>query len=206
MQSSASSHVGGLRVRRACGLPLLCCCAIVATAFVPRSVAAEDSRVSIKGGIDPDEPSGHNYVWTVTNRHSSPIVSVEFPHYRADMFLAPDGWKTECTYLVNVGVPLKPGTCTAKMDPEQGGLFRGASATFRMRVAPEGAPIGKGTVLVRFADGTQAAVEGVTLPRAPDESGKHAPLIALVVLFVVVVVVREWRQRKNKSPASDDKS
>ena len=75
---------------------------MVVGGVIPGVAAAnEGRRVTIVGGADA---TGHRYTWTVTNEDTSPIVYVEFPHYRANLFFSPHGWSTdESTFLVNVG-------------------------------------------------------------------------------------------------------
>ena len=63
---------------------------LCAADLVASPAAAQENLVVIEG--EPDE-SGHNYQWTVTNQHDSPIVEIEFPHFRADLFTAPEGWR-----------------------------------------------------------------------------------------------------------------
>ncbi|MGB9626872.1 MAG: hypothetical protein ACPMAQ_18625 [Phycisphaerae bacterium] len=163
-------------------------------------LAAGTDRVTITGGADD---TAHNYAWTVTNRHVSPIVEVEFPHYHADTFMVPPGWTQRCTYLVNVGVEDRPGVCTAAA-PAGDGIAHGESAEFGMRICAAGANVGRGNVRVRFADGSEAVVAGVSLPEASPTSTKYMPLVGLAVIFVLVVVIRERRRHRSSADASGD--
>ncbi len=163
-------------------------------------LAAGTDRVTITGGADD---TAHNYTWTVTNRHVSPIVQVEFPHYHADTFMVPPGWTQRCTYLVNVGVEDRPGVCTATA-PAGDGIARGESVEFGMRICAAGANVGRGNVTVRFADGSEAVVAGVSLPEASPTSTKYMPLVGLAVIFVLVVVIRERRRRRSSADASEE--
>lgn len=157
------------------------------------SAAIGEELVTIKGGADP---TCQNYEWEITNRHDSPIVKVEFPHYRADMFTAPAGWESKCTYLVNVGVPDRPGVCTAWPKPPNPGIPKGSSRRFTMRVCADRPPVGSGTVTVYFADGTEVRVPNVTLPEAPAPEAKYIPLVGCGLLFGGWVLVRTWRGRR----------
>jgi len=174
-------------------------CLCVVTILIPTwagisPALADEPLVEITGGADVTR---HNYAWTVTNRHSSPIVYVEFPHYRADGFTAPDGWTTgKSTFLVNVGVPDRPGVCIAEAPSPFAGISRGRSAKFTMRITAAGAEVGKGSVKVRFADGTEAVIEGVELPRPRSKLAKYLGPLALFLFFAGWIVIRELRRRK----------
>lgn len=158
----------------------------------PPAPASGSPKVGIAGGADA---SGHNYRWTITNNHSSPIVSVEFPHYHADLFFAPEGWGTETTALVNVGYKDAPGECIATVDSPAKGIANGRSQAFGMRIAPLPTRRGGGTVIVRFADGSSARVDSVELPRPERIGDKYLPLIGLGMIFLVWVVFRAVRGR-----------
>lgn len=169
---------------------------------------AQTDLVEITGGADE---TLHNYLWVVTNRHSSPIVEIEFPHFRADLFLDPDHlkggdadrWEQETKNLVNVGVPDEPGYCIARVRPPYLGILSGRSEDFGMRVAPARAYKGRGTVKVTFADGKVVTVPGVELPEPPQSSEQYAALIGAGVLFALVVVAHQWRKRKSPRAARE---
>ena len=170
--------------------------------FAVAAVAAgNDPRVRIEGGADP---TGHNYQWTVTNDHTSPIVSVEFPHHRADLFTAPQGWLTKTRHLV--GLPNNeegPPMCSAEAPAPGQGIARGDSATFKMRIAPAGAYRGTGEVKIRFADGETATVAGVALPRPESAWPRYTRLIGtgfIGVLLLLVLVILDRRRRSGQSP------
>ena len=74
----------------------------------PVVTVADPPNATVTGGPDT---SGRKYSWTVTNEHTSPVVYVEFPHYHGSLFFAPENWRVECTFLVNVGVEDRPGIC-----------------------------------------------------------------------------------------------
>jgi len=169
------------------------------SATLPHAVAEQQPKVTITGGADA---SGNNYTWTVTNHYRSPIVYVEFPHYRAVLFYAPAGWSTKSTYLVNVGVPDRPGLCTAKAESVAKGIRPGTSAEFRMQVDVGKAWRGPGTVRIRFADGTETTVADVQLPQPKNTPiDKYVRVIGFFVIFVVAVAIFSIRQRKR--PAAE---
>jgi len=152
--------------------------------------------VAVEGGADF---SGHNYTWTVTNRHSASIVHVSFPHFRADLFQAPPGWVTKCTNLVGVGVADPRGECAAESAPPVDGIRPQRSAQFTMRIAAAGAQRRTGTVTVRFADGREAQVAGVELPQSEPKSEQFMPLMGLGVIFAIFVIIVACRRRPRGS-------
>ncbi len=168
--------------------------------------------VTITGGADP---TGYTYTWTVINKHTSPIVHVEFPHYHGAMFFAPEGWSVECTFLVNAGVEDRPGVCTARdvlFAEAPAGLARNNAALrnrlgsakgsfdFRMQVVLTGTRRGQGKVLIGFADGSEVHVAGVELPQREYVGDKYVPLIGLGLIFVVWVIARSWGRAKRQTP------
>ncbi len=158
-----------------------------------QAAADAENRVTIVGGA---EPGGHRYNWTVTNNHSSPIVLAEFPHYHATLFFVPQGWKSEATYMVNVGVEDRPGVCTARAPSAAGGIAPRDSAAFSMQVATKGTMRGRGNVRVRFADDTEAVVANVEIP-VPERAGdKYLPLIGLGAIAGIFLLVRWLRGRR----------
>lgn len=164
----------------------------------PATAPAGDRLVEIDGGLADD--TRQNYQWTVTNRHTSPIVCVEFPHYHADMFIVPEGWSTRgTTYLVNVGVPDKPGVCVARPEASHSGIPPGGARRFGMRIAASGALVGEGNVTVRFADGSATVVSGVVLPVPPPYNFKFLPLVGAAIIFVAWVMIRTIRDRRRAS-------
>ncbi len=174
-------------------MSLLCTAALLAT---PALSLGQADQVLITGGVDDTK---HNYAWQLTNRSPKRVVSVEFPQYGADMFEQPEGWKQDCTNLVNVGWKKKAGRCIAT---SEAGLGPGATAAFTMRIYGPGAPVGTGTVLVRFDDGSEAKIPGVTLPLTPQSGTPYLALIGTGLIFVAFVFLRE-RRRRRAAGASD---
>ncbi len=165
--------------------------ALVSSMMATPPAAADTPKVTITGGADA---SGYKYIWTVSNEYTSPVVYVEFPHYHGSLFLAPENWRVECTFLVNVGVADRHGICKASADSPSAGIGRSKSGTFRMRVMLTGTTRVQGTVVVRFADGTELAVPAVELPQRETTGDKFVPLVGLAVLFIVLVAVRARRR------------
>ena len=170
---------------------------------VPAPALAESDlpRVTISGGASDVD---HSYNWTISHEHTSPVVYVEFPHYRASLFFAPEGWTTKSTFLVNVGVEDRPGVCTAEAGSPASGIAAGAVANFKMQVVRRGTSPGTGAVLVRFADGAEVKVSGAELPVRESLSDKFMALYALGAGFLLWVVIREVRNRKGKASLQTD--
>lgn len=175
---------------RQSAMQLLVCGALVTALIAP--AAAQESLVSIDGGVQPDA----SYLWRVTNNHRSPIVSIEFPHYHADMFSAPPGWQTQSTYLVNVGVEDRPGVCKAFVEDPARGIRWTDRAEFHMRIATSGARVGTGDVRVRFADGKEAIVPGVMVPVTTAPIETYGGMVGVAVVFVIIVAAQMRRRRK----------
>jgi len=153
-----------------------------------------EQRVRITGGADE---SGQNYAWTVENLYTSPVVGLEFPHFRADTFFAPAGWSKEgTTNLVHGGERPRPGVCRASVSSPEQGLAPGQSATFGLRLARAGALRRPGTVTVRFADHTVVAVGGVELPTAEPFSERMGMALGLGALLAILVIAEVHRRRR----------
>jgi hypothetical protein len=170
-------------------------------AFDPAAATARAGmpQVTIEGGPDA---TGQSYVWTVTNNHASAIVHIEFPHYRANLFFAPNGWTTECTNLEAVGVRDPTGVCSASIEDSMGGHAESRSTTFRMQIGGRGAKRGLGAVVVRFADGVTQTIAGVPVPTAEQLGDRNVPLIGLSTMFIIFVVARAARHRRARAAES----
>lgn len=168
---------------------------------------AADAKVVIVGGCDE---TGHEYTWQVTNRSSSRIVRIEFPHYAADLFSTPENWRQGTLKemnLVNPGWKSKEGgVCWAEAKPPYPGLAPGQPATFGMRVAGMGALRGTASVRVVFADGTSTLVPGVELPQQPVRGSPYLALIGTGLIFGLFIVIREVRRRRHPPATSADSS
>lgn len=174
----------------------------VAALFIAAAPArAEDNaKATIEGGVQLNDGS---YAWTVTNLHTAPIVEITFPHYLADQFHVPKGWKQETTYLVNVGVEEKPGVCKATAPSAEVGIAPKAKGSFGMRMSRKRAPRGSGVVNVKFADGATAAIANVELPVAP--SNLEAPMMIGgfgTVLLIFILARRKRRKRAEEETAA----
>lgn len=165
----------------ALGLLLLC---------APAS--GEEQLATITGGQQDDG----SYRWVVTNQSSTPIVSLEFPHYQADMFYAPPGWKSKSTFLVNVGVPDRPGTCRTWVDSPAEGIPRRGNVSLGMRVRQLEAGKGVGVVKVGFADGTMIDINDVEVPTTPGLIERFGVLFVFAIFFGLVVLIAARRRRK----------
>ena len=159
---------------------------------------AEEAPVTISGGVQED---GLKYEWVVTNRANSPVVRVEFPHYQARLFSAPPGWKSECTFLVNVKVPKKPGTCKAWVESPRDGIARGSTATFGASVTQLESRPGRGVVKIVLADGTVLNIPNVEVPSPPSLVDRWGGLITFAVLGALLVLITVRRRRRQPPQA-----
>jgi hypothetical protein len=163
-----------------------------AIVLLARSAAAlAQPQVTITGGADQ---SGQNYAWTVTHDYDSPMVSVEFPHYMADLCTGPDGWTMRLTGFL--GAKGRRGVCSAESTE---GLPRGVPLAFKLRVGPRGTPRGEGDVVVRFSDGTEVKVRA-QVPVKPSFVAGHLSLIGLGGVFLLLVLIS--LRRRNKTGAT----
>lgn len=164
--------------------------------------AASAQAASSSAEISSKKNDRGGYTIKVTNRANHPITYVEFPHYLADQFTAPEGWETKCTYLSNIGVEKKPGICSATARSANDGIAPNQSAEFDMRLGRDGqneSVSGEQTARLKFADGAVAEIPGVYLPTAPAR-WSNLPLITgfggIVVLFILL------GRRKKAAPAT----
>ncbi len=164
------------------------------------TVAGDEPKVTIKGGVDPHNPQF--FSWTVTNRHTSPTVYIHFPQYHGDTFIAPAGWKQEWKNQAKIGGGEDaPGWVrTSVSDPAQG-IASGGSARFEMRLARAGALPRPGNVIVRFADESEVTVANVEVPSAQSFLERNAMLIGLAAIFVIALLVH-LRRRRTRQPAA----
>lgn len=162
-------------------------------AMVAARAMAAGPSAAVTGGCDP---SGHNYEWTIVHDHESPLVYVEIPHFRADMFSAPDGWTTE---IINQNSPdLQPGKCIAQVTALSTGLRRGEKGEFTMRINAASAQKGRRAMRLRFADRAEIDVMA-TIPI--EYSSLERYLVPLVLggsfgLYLLVITIRSNRRRR----------
>lgn len=163
------------------------------------TATADEPLVTITGGTDP-----HNaqfYKWSITNKHTSPVVFIEFPHYHADTFTPPFDWAQEWKNRAMVGGKDAPGWVRTSVETPTQGIQPGATASFEMRLARAGADARPGKVAVRFADGTKTVIAGVLLPSAKPLLERNAMAIGLATIFVIAVLVH-LRRRRKRLPAA----
>lgn len=160
---------------------------------------AAGAGVEITGGF---KAASNTFEWMITNRSRSPIVYVAFPHYHADALVAPAGWTEESTNLVGTTVPNDPGVCTAKAEMLVDAIAPGNQKKFIMRLSQADTQIGKGTVTVRFADGSEEKIRGIELPVKAQKGFGAAPAIVLAAAFGVYVLVRYLKGRTSPPPPS----
>lgn len=158
------------------------------TVIVPSSTFAQPPKVTITGGADQ---AGTRYKWTVTNHYSSPIVYIEFPHYRANLFFVPDGWFTdESTNLVTAGEAIKPGICVARSPSEESGITYQQEGIFRIQLSDGKVKRQQGQVALQFADGKAVFIHGVELPHRESLGDRYISLIGLFLIFILFLTVQ----------------
>ncbi|MBI5863889.1 MAG: hypothetical protein HZB38_05170 [Planctomycetes bacterium] len=183
------------RPRRRCG-PLFF--AAVCAAAIPLRAWAGDERVRISGGPDG---SGQNYQWTVQNLTTSPIVWIEFPHYHADQFTPPPGWTQDCTFIQVAGSEDRPGVCRAEAPSPGEGIAPSGQAAFAMRLSRVSAPKGRGTVSIRFADGSTTTVQNVLVPISPSALDRYLIPAVMGLLFLLAFWIHARKRRRSGEPA-----
>jgi hypothetical protein len=169
------------------------------TAFSSGRALADGPKVAIEGGPDL---SAQNYEWVVTNQAQAAISQIEFPHYGATLFFVPDGWKFECSNLVNVGAGTKPGVCRATAARPGAAIAPGDSRSFRMQCAARSSVPGRAAVAVHFADGARIDVPGVSVPQKEPISDRYLPVIGLGLIAAIFLLFRAMA-RRNKAPADE---
>ncbi len=156
----------------------------------PAAAQGAGAKVTIQGG--PDE-TRQQYNWTVTNFHSSPIVAIEFPSHNADQMSAPPDWSVD-TRAAHVSV--------ATANSPAAGVV--SSGKFGVRVSRLGAMAGRGSVLVRFADGSSYSVAGVAVPRGQSIGERAITPIGLGLILVILIgIARRNRKRAAAAAASE---
>jgi len=168
--------------------------ALVWLLSVSCALGADPPAVTITGGADT---SGRNYAWIVSNEHPVPIVYMEFPYDRVLMFFAPEGWQTDCGRGAGGVRERRTGTCVAAAASPASGIGQGTAAEFGMRLSGSGARRASGTVVIRFADGSEAQVDGVELPQREAVGDRYVSLFTLGAIFATWVVVRAVRHRRS---------
>jgi hypothetical protein len=164
------------------------------------AVAAAEPKVTIKGGVDPN--NRQLFSWTVTNGHTSPIVFIHFPQYHGDTFIPPTGWGQEWKNRAMVrGGEDAPGWVQTSVSDAAQGIPPGGSASFEIRIARAGALPRPGTVTVRFADETEVTVGNVEVPSAQSFLERNAMMIGLVAVFAIALLVH-LRRRRTRPPAA----
>lgn len=161
---------------------------------------AQQKRVEITGGRDA---SGQNYVWVVKNLGDSRIVRVEFPHFKADTWTVPEGWKQEATNLHgHTGTTGTSGVCAAWTDESFKQLRRDESARFAMRIGRGLAQAGAGTAIVKLLDGSEVRVM-VEVPSPPTLLERYLWVIGFGVILVLFIIMGVRRQRKARAQSAD---
>ena len=152
--------------------------------------------VTITGGADA---TGQTYVWTITHDHTSPIVRVEFPHYRGGWSVPPEGWTSEITNRGGAGG--RSGQFIAVADDPSRAIARGHQAEFQLVITPDGTPQGQGKITVRFADGSEVRVPA-EVPIKEPAADRNVTLIGLGLIFGIFLLYRVLRRKRHPSTSS----
>ncbi len=152
--------------------------------MVTGSSAWASDRVDVRGEVDK---SGHNYRWAVTNRDDSPIVAVEFDHYRGDTCVPPGDWEQEFTNKHSIDS--EAGLCRGSTT-KANGIRKGESEVFQLRINARGAPVGEGVVRISFADGSQVSVVSVMPVKPSSIVERYGTLVGMGGLVGVFVLFR----------------
>ncbi|UCE61034.1 MAG: hypothetical protein JSU63_04640 [Phycisphaerales bacterium] len=159
---------------------------------------ASRPQVGITGGVDE---TARNYTWIITHEHSSPLVRVVIPHYRASVFTAPEGWTGALTE--RLGTHGRAGTLTIVADDQKRALVRGRSLEVTLSVIAEGTPRGQREVTLAFADGVETKVV-VEVPIKEPLSDRSVSLIGLGVIFAIFWIVRALKHKPSQAEPSTD--
>ncbi len=146
-------------------------------------LADGDAKVQVDGSVDA---SAHNYEWTVTNLHESPIVSVEVEHFRGDTCVQPSDW--DQTFTNKHSIDGSTGLCGGKA-PTNRGIRKGRSKKFQMRIGQMGAPVGQGPMTITFADGSTVTIM-TTVSIPPSVLERYATLFGMGGLVLIVVLFK----------------
>ena len=156
--------------------------------------------VTITGGADD---TGQTYVWTVTHDHTSPIVRVEFPHYRGGWSIPPEGWTSEITN--RGGAAGRSGQFIAVAGDPSCAIARGHRAEFQLVITPDGTPRGQGRVTVRFSDGSEVHVPA-EIPIKEPAADRNMTLIGLGLIFAIFLLYRALKRKRHAATSSPDRS
>lgn len=169
------------------------------TAAITPSASADDARAVIAAVVDK---LGQRYEWTVTNHHNSPIVSIEFTHYKGHLLFAPDGWSGNCTNLFRGGWKNETGECRVECDAATTGIAAWRSKVFRLHVGDRGVSPGPGDFVVRFASGETYTVTGVPVPVLFVGEGQYTSVIGVGSIVLLWLAYRWLRRRRAPSTGS----
>lgn len=153
------------------------------------------SGASVVGERDD---TGQFYEWTVTNTGDQPIVGIELPHFRVDLWTAPDGWSTDKSTNIQgmPGVREESGFLRAEATSPTAAIMPGASKTFKARINRKGAPRGHGKVTLTRADDTKLIVQNVVMPAQETWLDQYIMPIGLGVLLLIIVASQAMKKRK----------
>ena len=177
---------------------IFCVPALLGWLLLWAPVAAEEPGVTITGGLRPD---GSFYEWEIVNNSSLPVVSLEFPHYAADLFTPPKGWRSKSKFRELAGNEKDPWTCRAWVESPKDGIPPRGKVSVTMRVLMLESRPGRGVVKVGLADGKTLEIANVEIPSPPGYFERFGVLITLAILIGIVALIAARRQRRAKGRA-----
>ena len=187
------------RHRRRPGPTSIIASLVAMTAAITPSASADDARAAIAAVVDK---LGQRYEWTVTNHHDSPIVAIEFTHYKAHLLFAPDGWSGDCTNPFREGWKNDTGECRITCDAATNGIAVTRSMIFKLHVGDRGVSPGPGDFVVRFASGETYTVTGVPVPVIFVGEGQYSSLIGVGSIALLWLAYRWLRRRRVSNTGS----
>ena len=173
-----------------------CLPAVMGILLVVSAPAA--AQVTVVGEKNPDNL--REFMWTVTNQTTKPIVFFEAPHFMGKLFRPPAGWiETKMTGNIGHGDKPVPGIVQAKAQSQPAAIRRGRSATFYLRIDAKGGHYAPGVVTVGFSDGSTTRLANVRCPAKPPFLQNYFPAIGLAVMFGLFLLIRAARRRRASS-------
>ncbi len=179
-----TAPVAGLRTAKVAGLVFL---------VLPGAELCAQG-VEIRGGRDPE--NDHFYRYVVINRDTSPVVAVDFPHFRADLFVPPDKWALEVTE--RNALEWRSGRCIATAPSSTEAIAPGRQSEFTLRIGPRGARVGTGTAVVTLVDGRTFRIR-VECSVGESFLERYAALVGMILALGVFFLLRFWRLRRKRA-------
>lgn len=159
--------------------------------------SADATPVTITGGQDVQ--NRFLWRWAVTNNGESPIVSMQFPHFRAkSLFYPKHGWTEEVTHRTGLGAKEENGVFILRTDDPSAAVQPGGTIEIGLEVGRRGAHGVPCAVVVTLADGRTIEIPRVDCPQQQAVLARNAKLIGLAAMFGVFVLYRYAKGRRSR--------